>query len=81
MQRKTINLDSWQTIVSNFAKTPEQRLIIFRQLAHDELVEIIRNYSNWLNTPSWREGGAYSARIPGRPLIESIQDYKLMREA
>ena len=46
-------------------------------IPHDELVEIVRNTANWLNTRSWLEGGRYSTTRPSRVLIARLQKYAI----
>ena len=43
---------------------------------HDKLVDLIREHTNWLNTPSW-EKGAYSSVSLNPQLREALEPYKL----
>ena len=46
-------------------------------IPHDKLVEIVGERTNWLNTRSWRDNGAYNIKSPSRQLIEGITDFVL----
>lgn len=39
---------------------------------HDDLMEIIGIHTNWLNSVSWKEKGAYHAKKPKRELIDAL---------
>ena len=42
---------------------------------HDELVEVVGQTTNWLNTASWRENGAYSSANPSPRLLQQLQPF------
>ena len=44
---------------------------------HEELVEIIGNNSNWLETDSWKNKGLYSSANPSKRIMEAINHAKL----
>ena len=44
---------------------------------HDKLVETIGQTTNWLNTTSWQENGAYSSANPSPRLLEQLLPYRL----
>jgi hypothetical protein len=44
---------------------------------HDELVRLIGEHSNWLNTKSWTENGIYHSDAPNGKLIMSLKRYVL----
>jgi hypothetical protein len=44
---------------------------------HDKLVEIVGKHTNWLNTPSWLEAGAYNAGGLGPAFLESLSEHRL----
>ncbi len=46
-------------------------------ISHDELVELIKQQTNWLNTTSWVENGNYSARSPSRALLKAMSEYRI----
>ena len=56
------------------AKDDEERWYL---IPHDRLVEIVGKRTNWLNTRSWRDNGAYNSRSPSKQLIEGIADSEL----
>lgn len=39
---------------------------------HDELVKIVGNTTNWLNTSSWKDKGIYHSASPSKVLIQAI---------
>ena len=43
-------------------------------IKHDELIEIIGNFTNWLNTPSWKEKGLYHSDNPNKDLVNAIRE-------
>ena len=47
-------------------------------LPHDELVELVRINTNWMNTRSWKEHGGYSSANPNRKLQAALKPYKLV---
>ena len=46
-------------------------------IPHDDLVHIIGNSTNWLNTKSWLTHGGYSNARPSRKLLEQLTEFKL----
>ena len=44
---------------------------------HDKLVELVEEATNWLNTTSWQEHGAYSSANPSPRLIELLRPFAL----
>ena len=44
---------------------------------HDDLVELVGKTTNWLNTSSWREHGAYSSTNPSPTLLELLRPYNI----
>ena len=42
---------------------------------HDKLVEVIGKTTNWLNTSSWQEHGAYSSANPSPKLIQQLRPF------
>ena len=42
-------------------------------IEHDELVKLIGNNTNWLNTDSWRVNGAYTSASPSKLLVKALQ--------
>lgn len=46
-------------------------------IPHSELLNIVESNTNWLNTPSWFEGGAYSAKAPSKKIINILLKYGL----
>ncbi len=45
-------------------------------ILHDELVDKIKEHTNWLNTPSWAKG-YYSSQSINPDLLKSIEDYAI----
>lgn len=45
-------------------------------IRHDELVEIVRKQTSWLQTSSWESGG-YSSANPSKKLLECLEYYKI----
>jgi len=50
---------------------------IWYLIEHDVLVEIVRGYSNWMNTKSWTKDGGYSSNAPNARLLGSLKKYAL----
>lgn len=46
---------------------------------HDELINIIGRFTNWLNTSSWTEEGQYHTSKPSKALIEALKPHTLGR--
>ena len=46
-------------------------------IGHEDLIEKVRENTNWLNTPSWKEKGGYSSCNPNQKLLNSLIDFKL----
>ena len=44
---------------------------------HDDLVYLVGQTTNWLNTASWRERGHYSSANPSPALLEKLQSFAL----
>ena len=44
---------------------------------HDLLVDLVGNYTNWLNTPSWLDKGNYHSQSPNQDLMEEISEYAI----
>ena len=49
----------------------------FYMIPHDHLIEVIQNATQWLNSKSWTENGAYSTGNPSKELLSIIEDFKL----
>ena len=47
---------------------------------HDELVRIVRETTNWLNTQSWKDGGNYHSGNPSRTLLDRLRPFVLTGE-
>lgn len=45
------------------------------QIPHDELVKIVGETANYLNTKSWVEDGGYSIGEPSRKLLDKLSIY------
>lgn len=43
---------------------------------HDELVDVVGDKTNWLNTRSWQKG-RYSSANPSRLLLDALAEYKV----
>ena len=41
---------------------------------HDDLVGLVRDNTNWLNTASWNDGGNYHSASPSKKLLEAISE-------
>ncbi len=39
---------------------------------HDELVRMVGETTNWLNTPSWKDKGIYHSHSPGKALLSRL---------
>ena len=48
----------------------------FYLISHDELLEIIAKQKNYLNTLSWKEGGAYSCVSLSETMMSCLEKYK-----
>lgn len=46
-------------------------------IEHETLVEIVGETTQWLDSSSWREHGAYSSKSPNRSLIEALSPWRL----
>ena len=46
---------------------------------HDELLELVRQHTPWLDTKSWGRGG-YSSAKPSHRLRESLSDFALQND-
>ncbi len=44
---------------------------------HSVLLACVEETTNWLQTPSWVEKHAYSAKSPSKKLLERLGEYKL----
>ena len=44
---------------------------------HDDLVDLIGQTTNWLNTTSWREHGGYSSANPSPTLLGKLRPFAL----
>ena len=44
---------------------------------HDDLVELVGQTTNWLNTSSWQENGAYSSTNPSPALLDQLRPYNV----
>jgi len=49
-------------------------------IEHDALIDVISKYTNWLNTPSWIQNGAYHTAKPSKLLMHNLASYKLFAE-
>ncbi len=56
------------------AKADEERWYL---IPHDKLMKIAGDRTNWLNTRSWRDDGAYNSKSPSRHLVEGIVEFEL----
>ena len=66
IDRKYIGQDLWM----NFPSAGKWYLV-----PHDKLVESIGETTNWLNTESWQENGAYSSANPSPRLLQQLQPF------
>ena len=48
---------------------------------HDELVRVIGERTNWLNTKSWQEYGGYSSNNPSSDLLAELRPFALTSAA
>lgn len=46
-------------------------------IAHDQLVSIVEENSNWLNTKSWLDKGIYHSAAPSKQLLDAISFAKI----
>ena len=46
-------------------------------IEHDALVALIKEDTNWLESPSWQERGGYSSHSPNKKLVLSLTKSKL----
>ena len=46
-------------------------------LLHDELVNIVKETTPWLQSLSWTKDGLYSTDRPSRQMLERLSDYAL----
>ena len=44
---------------------------------HDQLIRIVGETTDWLNTKSWTQYGSYSSANPSQELLKSLSDYAL----
>ena len=44
---------------------------------HDRLVDLIRDHTNWLNTPSWIDKGFYNSDAPSRLLLKALEGFRI----
>ena len=44
---------------------------------HDDLVELVGQATNWLNTSSWQDHGEYSSTNPSPALMEQLRPYRI----
>ena len=44
---------------------------------HDQLVDLVEQNANWLNTTSWKDRGIYNSAAPNKHLLEALKNYKL----
>ena len=42
---------------------------------HDELVELVKINTNWLNTRSWNDNGRYSSAHPSSRLLNGLRSF------
>ena len=42
-------------------------------VSHDELVDLVSQHTNWLNTRSWKERGRYSSANPSSKLLTALR--------
>jgi hypothetical protein len=49
-------------------------------VGHDELVSVVREVTNWLDTPSWTSKGQYHSGKPSRKLVDALAPYTLSGE-
>ena len=42
---------------------------------HDELVDLVKHNTNWLNTKSWKENGRYSSAHPSSKLLGKLSPF------
>lgn len=47
---------------------------------HDKLVEIVREVTPWMDSPSWRERGNYHSPNPSRALLDRLRPFVLTGE-
>ena len=66
IDRKYIGQDLWM----NFPSAGKWYLV-----PHDKLVEAIGETTNWLNTESWQENGAYSSANPSPRLLQQLHPF------
>ena len=46
-------------------------------IAHDDLVKLVGETTNWLETASWKSGGRYTASKPSKRLVSVIEGARL----
>lgn len=46
-------------------------------VAHDQLVNLVSQHTNWLNTESWISKGSYTAKNPSSSLLQALSRFKL----
>jgi hypothetical protein len=46
-------------------------------IEHDAFVEKVREFTNWLNTPSWTNKGSYSSKGLNKALRQSLSENRL----
>ena len=66
IDRKYVGQDLWM----NFPSAGKWYLV-----PHDKLVEAIGETTNWLNTESWKENGAYSSANPSPRLLQQLRPF------
>ena len=49
----------------------------FHVIGHDELVSIVGENSNYLNTNSWKVRGGYGIRNPNRSIRKALEPYRI----
>lgn len=50
---------------------------IWHLIEHDELLELVRKHTIWLNSNAWKSTGAYSSGSPNRQLREALMSHAL----
>ncbi|POB13629.1 hypothetical protein [Halobacteriovorax sp. DA5] len=49
----------------------------FYLVPHDELIEIAKRTTGWIESDSWKIHGGYSAGKPSVKMLKALQNYKL----
>lgn len=48
-------------------------------IKHDDLLQIVGEATSWLDSRSWKGGGAYSSGNPSKKLLKRLIDYRVGR--